>query len=79
MLQMVKKERLSLSPHAVLYDILIEKENFWRQLNESIDFSFIFDEVREKYSESMGDQQKTLSLCLNTFYLNPSLNYLIVI
>ena len=54
MLEKNKQERLSLSPHAVLYDILIEKENFWRQLNESIDFSFIFDEVRAKYSDSMG-------------------------
>ncbi|MEG0290922.1 MAG: IS1182 family transposase [Erysipelotrichaceae bacterium] len=54
MLEKTKQEQLSLSPYASLYDILIEKENFWRQLNESIDFSFIFDEVKEKYSDSMG-------------------------
>lgn len=54
MLERTKQEQLILSPHAILFDILIEKDNFWRTLNDSVDFQFIYDEVKEKYSESMG-------------------------
>lgn len=54
MLERTKQEQLILSPHAILFDILIEKDNFWRTLNDSVDFQFTYDEVKEKYSESMG-------------------------
>lgn len=43
-----------LSSHASLYDILIKKDNFWRQLNDMVDFSFVYDELKEKYSSTMG-------------------------
>ena len=43
-----------LSEHASLYDILIGKNNFWRQLKDMVDFSFIYDELKEKYSSTMG-------------------------
>lgn len=54
MLEKTKQSQLSLSLYAALYDILIEKDNFWRILQESGDFQFIYDEVRAKYSEVMG-------------------------
>ena len=43
-----------LSSHALLYDILIEKNNFWRQLKDMVDFSFVYDELKDKYSSTMG-------------------------
>ena len=43
-----------LSSHASLYDVLIEKDNFWRQLKDMVDFSFVYDELKEKYSSTMG-------------------------
>ena len=43
-----------LSAHASLYDLLIEKNNFWRQLKDMIDFSFVYDELKNKYSSTMG-------------------------
>ena len=43
-----------LSSHASLYDILIEKNNFWRQLKDMVDFSFVYDELKDKYSYTMG-------------------------
>ena len=43
-----------LSSHASLYDILIEKNNFWRQLKDMVDFSFVYDELKDKYSSTMG-------------------------
>ena len=43
-----------LSSHASLFDVLIEKDNFWRQLKEIVDFSFVYDELKNKYSSTMG-------------------------
>ncbi len=43
-----------LSSHASLYDILIKKDNFWRQLKDMVDFSFVYDELKDKYSSTMG-------------------------
>lgn len=43
-----------LSSHASLFDVLIEKDNFWRQLKDMVDFSFVYDELKEKYSSTMG-------------------------
>ena len=43
-----------LSPHASLFDVLIEKDNFWRQLKDMVDFSFVYDELKDKYSSTMG-------------------------
>ena len=53
---LVENNQLSfvLSPHTSLYDLLIEKDNFWRQLKEMVDFSFVFDELKDKYSSTKG-------------------------
>ena len=45
---------IALSNHISLYDMLIEKDNFWRQLNEMVDFSFVEEELKDKYSSTMG-------------------------
>ena len=54
MLKPEKQTELELSSHMELYDILIEKENFWKQLNDMIDFSFLYEELKDKYSSTMG-------------------------
>ena len=43
-----------LSSYASIYDTLIEKDNFWRQLKKMVDFSFVYDELKDKYSSTMG-------------------------
>lgn len=43
-----------LSMHMSLYDLLIDKNNFWRQLKDMVDFSFVYDELKDKYSSTMG-------------------------
>ena len=43
MLNNNKQIKLSLSKYSDLFDILVEKDNFWRLINETIDFSFIYD------------------------------------
>mgnify|MGYP004487842481 CR=1 FL=1 len=56
-INMLKKSNqleLSFSKHTELYDILIKPDNFWRQLNDMIDFSFVYEELKDKYSSTMG-------------------------
>ena len=55
MLGKVEQESMTISPYSELFDILIEKDDFGRVLNEMVDFGFIYDVVvKEKYSNSMG-------------------------
>lgn len=54
MLKINNQLSFCLSSHASLYDILIEKDNFWRQLKDMVDFSFVYDELKDKYSSTMG-------------------------
>ena len=49
MLKMNNQLELSFSKHSELYDILIREDNFWRQLNDMIDFLFVIDELKYKY------------------------------
>lgn len=54
MLKQNNQMELNFSRHIELYDILIKEDNFWRQLNDMVDFSFVYDELKDKYSSTMG-------------------------
>lgn len=54
MLKTMVQDSLDLGMYNELYDILIEKDNFWKQLNENINFSFIAEEIKKNYSDDMG-------------------------
>ena len=54
MLRNEEQISLDLSNHTELYKILITPDNFWRQLNEIVDFSFVHNELKDKYSSTMG-------------------------
>jgi IS5 family transposase len=54
MLKVDNQMSFSLSKHYELYDILIEKNNFWKQLNDMVNFSFVYEELKDKYSSTMG-------------------------
>lgn len=51
-----KSEQLELnfSKYFELYNIVIKPDNFWRQLNDMVDFSFVYEELKNKYSSTMG-------------------------
>jgi transposase len=51
---LVEQESFILSPYANLYDMVVPKDNFLRQLNELVDFSFIIEELKEKYCLNNG-------------------------
>jgi transposase len=45
---------LNLSEYSKLYDILIPRDNELRQINELVDFEFVYEELKDKYSPTMG-------------------------
>ena len=45
---------IKFSEYAVLYDMLIPADNKYRLIDELIDFSFIYDELKDKYSLDNG-------------------------
>lgn len=44
-----QQQTLVLSPYAALYDIVVPKDNMLHQINELVDFTFIYEELEEKY------------------------------
>jgi transposase len=46
--------QMNLSEYSKLYDILVPSDNELRQINELVDFSFVYDELKGKYSATMG-------------------------
>ena len=48
------QQKLSLSSYTELYDLIIPKDNLLRQIKELVDFSFIYEELVNKYSLDNG-------------------------
>ncbi|MUG73050.1 IS1182 family transposase [Paenibacillus validus] len=49
-----QQQTLVLSPYAALYDIVVPKDNMLRQINELVDFTFIYEELEAKYCLDNG-------------------------
>ncbi len=49
-----QQQTLMLSPYAALYDIVVPKDNILRQINELVDFTFIYEELEAKYCLDNG-------------------------
>ncbi|MFA9459200.1 transposase, partial [Halalkalibacter sp. AB-rgal2] len=45
---------MMLSPYSELYDLIVPKDNFLRRLNELVNFSFVYDELHDKYCHTNG-------------------------
>lgn len=43
-----------ISPYVELYDKIIPQENLLRRINELVDFSFVYDELQDKYCADNG-------------------------
>jgi transposase/IS5 family transposase len=48
------QQSLNLSPFMAIYDIVVPKDNMLRQFNEMVDFSFVFEELKDKYCLDNG-------------------------
>ncbi|MGJ9460714.1 IS1182 family transposase [Oceanobacillus sp. CF4.6] len=51
---LVNQESLMLSAYANLYDMVVPKDNMLRRMNELVNFSFVVEELKEKYCLDNG-------------------------
>lgn len=51
---LVNQQKMIMSNHLELYEILIKKDNILRQIKEMIDFSFVYNELKDKYCDDNG-------------------------
>ena len=51
---LVQQQQIQFSEHCSLYDLIIPKDNLLRKINDLIDFSFIYDELVNKYCTNNG-------------------------
>lgn len=49
-----KQQSMIFSPFMGIYDVVVPKDNLLRKINELIDFSFVYDELKEKYCLDNG-------------------------
>jgi transposase len=51
---LVQQQSIQFSEHSSLYDLIIPKDNILRKINDLIDFSFVYDELLNKYCANNG-------------------------
>jgi len=51
---LTQQHELKLSSYSDLYDLIVPKDNLLRKINDLIDFSFIYDELVNKYCSNNG-------------------------
>jgi transposase len=49
-----QQQKIQVSTFSGLYDLIVPKDNLLRKINELIDFSFIYDELANKYCPNNG-------------------------
>ena len=60
-----QQQSMTLSPYIELYNLIIPKDNMLRQINELIDFSFVYEELKERYCLEMAEMPLNRFECLN--------------
>ena len=45
---------LNLSPYITIYDLVVPQDNMLRQINDLVDFSFVLEELKNKYCQDNG-------------------------
>ena len=48
------QETFNLSPYMAIYDIVVPQDNMLRQINDLVDFSFVLEELKNKYCHDNG-------------------------
>jgi len=51
---LAQQQKIQLSSYSRLYDLVIPKDNLLRKIGELIDFTFIYDELLDKYCSNNG-------------------------
>ena len=55
---MLPKKELVLSPYSELHEILIPKNHILRKFQELVDFEFVYDDLKDMYTETFGAMAK---------------------
>lgn len=66
---MLPQPKLNLSPYLELYDRLIPRDHFLRKVLDTVDFSFIYDELQDKYCLDNGRTAKDPVLLFKYLFL----------
>jgi transposase len=48
------QQSMIFSPYMAIYDLVVPKDNLLRKINDLIDFSFVYDELKDKYCHDNG-------------------------
>ena len=59
------QQSMIFSPYMAIYDLVVPKDNLLRKINDLIDFSFVYDELKDKYCQIMVETLSTLFACSN--------------
>ena len=51
---LIQQQKIQFSPYSSLYDLIVPQDNLLRKINDLIDFSFIYDELLNKYCTNNG-------------------------
>lgn len=53
-MMLIQQQKFALSAYSGLYDLIVPKDNLLRKINDLIDFSFIYNELLDKYCSNNG-------------------------
>ncbi|WP_255437790.1 transposase, partial [Thalassobacillus sp. CUG 92003] len=45
---------MNISGYSNLYDLIVPRDHFLRQINDLVDFTFIYEELKDKYCHHNG-------------------------
>src|SRR6478735_5859148 len=48
------QQSVTFSPFMAIYDLVVPKDNLLRKINELVDFTFVYDELKDKYCLDNG-------------------------
>lgn len=51
---MPTQQSIKLSPYMSLYDLIVPKDHMLRRINDLVDFSFVYEELKDKYCHDNG-------------------------
>ncbi|WP_353893338.1 IS1182 family transposase [Proteinivorax hydrogeniformans] len=49
-----KQQSMNLSPYMDIYNLVVPKDNVLRRINDMVDFSFVYSELKDKYCHNNG-------------------------
>lgn len=64
MLKQKKQLELNFSRYFEIYNIVIKSDNFWKQLNNMVDFPFVYEELKNNYNYETTNTCRKLGITI---------------